>query len=177
MNFYSEDIISNLDSPEKEQEFRDNSEKIIQRYLQRDIRSEYISNLFTDPKNKWVFYCMDFEYSIDNCPSVLVYHKYIDKKQNELKYYILLICTKHQFKKQGYASKLLDGFLERVKQENTHSEFSHIKIILSSIEESVLFYESYGFIWTTDTLLDHKILLKYEKYEKDKEYFILQLTL
>lgn len=177
MNFYSEDIISNYDSPEKKQEFRDNSEAIIQRYLQRDIQSKYISNLFTDPKNKWVFYCMDFEFSIDNCPSVLVYHKYIDKKKKELKYYILLICTKHQFKKQGYASKLLDGFIERVKQENINSQFSQTKIILSSIEESVLFYESYGFIWTIDTLLDHKILLKYEKYEKDKEYFILQLSL
>ena len=50
-----------------------------------------------------------------------------------------------------------------------------IKIILSSTEESVLFYESYGFRWTRESLADHPLLMIYEKYEEEKEYFILEL--
>jgi hypothetical protein len=49
---------------------------------------------------------------------------------------------------------------------------------LSSVWDAATFYESYGFKWARDdTILNHKILLKNEKYEHDKEYIMMELVL
>ena len=184
MNFYSEDIINNiLDNKEEETDeviekidsFKRLTDYLIQSYSCLDIHYKYTNHLLKDEKVKIAFYCMDFEFSIFNCPALLLYRKYFDRRTNEIKYYILLICTKRKFRNQGYASKLLDYFIERVKEENANNNNKKIKIILSSTEESVLFYESYGFRWTRESLVCHPTLMIYEKYEEEKEYFILEL--
>jgi ribosomal protein S18 acetylase RimI-like enzyme len=183
MNFYSEDIINDIvdNSPleeviDKVDEFKQLFGYILQLYSFHDIHYKYTQFLLADEKVKIAFYCMDFEFSIFNCPTMLLYRKYLDKTANEMKYYILLICTKHKFRNQGYASKLLDGLVERVKKENqTGSVERKAKIILSSVEEAVLFYESYGFRWTRESLAHHPLLMCYEKYEQEKEYFILEM--
>ena len=185
MNFYSEDIINDLidHSPleevfDKVNEFKQFLAYILQLYSFHDIHYKYTQFLLADEKVKIAFYCMDFEFSLFNCPTILLYRKHLDKMANEMKYYILLICTKHKFRNQGYASKLLDGFVERVKKENQNRDLNRkVKIILSSVEEAVLFYESYGFRWTRESLEHHPLLMCYEKYEKEKEYFILELEL
>ena len=92
-----------------------------------------------------------------------------------IQYYILLTCTKRIFRNQGYASKLLNGFIERIKQENQNNKNKLIKIILSSIENAVLFYEDYGFKWTRKSIIEYPVLLQYEKYEKKDLYFIMEL--
>lgn len=181
MNFYSEDIINNIlddeedDVIERIDSFNRLVEYLIHSYSCRDIYYKYTNHLLQDEKVKIAFYCMDLEFSICNCPAIILYRKCFDRKTNEIKYYILLICTKRKFRNQGYASKLLDYFIERVKRENTNNNDKKIKIILSSTEESVLFYESYGFRWTRESLVQHPILMVYEKYEEEKEYFILEL--
>lgn len=186
MNFYSEDIIDDiLNKGEEDDEnvieqidsFKRLTNYSIQTYSSRDIHYKYTNHLLNDEKVKIAFYCMDLEFSIFNCPVILLYRKYFDRQSAEIKYYILLICTKRKFRNQGYASKLLDSFIERVKQENANKNNRKIKIILSSTEESVLFYETYGFRWTRETLTDHPLLLIYEKYEEKKEYFILELVI
>ena len=185
MNFYSDDIINDIidQSPldemiDKIEEFKQILGYILQLYSCHDIHYKYTQYLLNDEKVKFAFYCMDFEFSLFNCPTMLIYRKHNDKINNETKYYILLICTKHKFRNQGYASKLLDGFVERVKKDNQNSEEDRkIKIILSSVEEAVLFYESYGFRWTRESLSDHPMLMCYEKYDKEKEYFILELLI
>jgi ribosomal protein S18 acetylase RimI-like enzyme len=106
-----------------------------------------------------------------------MYRKYFYKEKNEINYYILLICTKYRFRSQGYGTKILDGFVERVKEETKIKPSTKVKIILSSLEEAVLFYEAYGFKWTRESLADHPFLMLYEKYEEKKEYFILELLL
>lgn len=85
----------------------------------------------------------------------------------------MLTCTKIKFRKQGYGSKLMDGLVERIKKENNNLEYTK-KILLSSVEESVLFYESYGFKWTRESIIEHNILLNFEKYEPEKEYFVME---
>lgn len=196
MNFYSDDIIDDiLDNHKKEEEDKDEDEVIeqiesfkrltnylIHSYASRDIHYKYTNHLLKDEKVKIAFHCMDMEFSIFNCPAMLLYRKYFDRQANEIKYYLLLICTKRKFRNQGYASKLLDHFIERVREENANNinatnNKKKIKIILSSTEESVLFYESYGFRWTRESLADHPLLMIYEKYEQGKEYFILELLL
>ena len=86
-----------------------------------------------------------------------------------------MICTKNKFKKFGYASNLLDDFIKYIKDKIT--TFKKIKIVLSSVETAVTFYESYGFRWTRESLTEHDTLMRYERYEEDKEYFILELII
>jgi predicted GNAT family N-acyltransferase len=179
MNFYSDEIINNIiDHSELENivdeidSFHKNTRFLIHRYSGKDIHYKYIDSLLSDEKNKLVFYCMDFEFSIHNSPVIMVYRKYISvNTPNEITYYILMICTKHSFRNNGYASKLLDEFTKRIKKED-----KKVRIILSSVENAVIFYENYGFKWTKDSLLDHSVLVKTEKYESDKEYFIMELN-
>jgi len=194
MNFYSDvilnDIIDNqpletvLDSI---QTFGEKCFNAIAKYSHHNIHHKYIFNVLGNTKNIIAFHCIDNDnkFSIDNCPSMLVYRKYKIKcnhtDQLEIRYYVLIACTKRKFRNQGYASKLLDGFIQRIKKENedTHKqeEIPIIKIILSSVEESVLFYESYGFKWTRESITDHPILMRFERYDPKKEYFIMEFNI
>jgi len=198
MNFYSDiimnDIIDNepletvLDSIET---FGEECFNAIAKYSHHNIHHKYIFNVLGNTKNIIAFYCLDNDnkFSLKNCPSMLVYRKCICKHDDdddapedkiEIRYYVLIACTKRKFRNQGYASKLLDGFLERIKKENENNyqkgECS-IKIILSSVEESVLFYEAYGFKWTRESITDHPMLMRFERYEPKKEYFIMEFHL
>jgi ribosomal protein S18 acetylase RimI-like enzyme len=143
----------------------------IAKYSYNSIHSKYIYNVLGNTKNVVAFHCIDNEFNLNNCPSMLVYRKC--RTENEIRYYILIACTKRKFRNQGYASKLLDGLIERIKSENSENT---IKIILSSVEESVIFYESYGFKWTRESITDHTILMRFERYEPNKEYFIMEFV-
>jgi ribosomal protein S18 acetylase RimI-like enzyme len=201
MNFYSDvitnDIIDNepletvLDSIET---FGEECFNAIAKYSHHNIHPKYIFNVLGNTKNIIAFHCIDNDndFSLKNCPSMLVYRKCkcICKQHNddddddddtnednvEIRYYVLIACTKRKFRNQGYASKLLDGFIERIKKENegNQSDERSIKIILSSVEESVLFYEAYGFKWTRESITDHPLLMRFERYEPKKEYFIME---
>ena len=61
-----------------------------------------------------------------------------------------------------------------VREENTNTN-KKVKIILSSLESSVIFYETYGFKWTRKCIRDYPKLLEYEGYKKNKEYFMMEL--
>lgn len=186
MNFYSDEIINkivdddNIDQlvPKMEELYSDIF-RLFCSYAHRVICPNYILTLIMDLKNKVVFRCMDTEFNIENCPTILIYHKHYNKLTNELTYYILMICTKPKFKKYGYASKMLDDFIGHIKETHNNSEhkFKDVKVVLSSVETAVTFYETYGFRWTREPLTDHPTLMRYEKYEEDKEYFILELSI
>jgi ribosomal protein S18 acetylase RimI-like enzyme len=183
MNFYSEDIINNIVDHfplekvvEEIEGFQNIVGYLIHMYCINDLQYKYVNSLLLDERVKIAFYCFDFHFDIFNCPTMLMYRKHLDKQKNELNYYILLICTKYRFRGQGYGTKLMDEFVKRVKEENKDKEFNKVKIILSSLEEAVLFYENYGFRWTRESLTDHPFLMGYEKYEEKKEYFILELV-
>lgn len=185
MNFYSDEIVNKIIDGDIEQiypkmeEFYQKIFELFYDYSHRVICPNYIFTLLADLKNKIVFRCIDTEFNIENCPSILIYHKHYNKSSNELAYYILMICTKPKFKKYGYASKMLDDFIQHIKRTHEQSEhkFKDIKVILSSVETAVTFYETYGFKWTRAELTDHKTLMIYEKYDAEKEYFILELSL
>jgi len=182
MNFYSDiimnDMIDNyplekvVDSVEQ---FGEECFNAIAKYSYNSIHHKYIYNVLGNTKNIVAFHCIDNEFSLNNCPSMLVYRKC--RYENEIRYYILIACTKRKFRNQGYASKLLDGLIERIKSENSDNTGNTIKIILSSVEESVIFYESYGFKWTRESITDHSMLMRFERYEPKKEYFIMELVI
>ena len=179
MNFYSDYIINEMIDNEPLDKLLDSIDTfnmqckyILTKYSITTIHHKYTDALLNDPKVIIAFYSFDQEFCIFNCPSVLVYRKI--KYTNEIRYYVLFACTKRSFRGQGYASKLLDELTNRIKNENKANPCIR-KIILSSIENAVLFYESSGFRWTRESILEHSVLLQYESYEKDKEYFILEL--
>jgi predicted GNAT family N-acyltransferase len=74
---------------------------------------------------------------------------------------------------------MLDDFIRHIKEAHNNSEhkFKDVKVVLSSVETAVTFYETYGFRWTREPLTDHPTLMRYEKYEENKEYFILELSI
>jgi ribosomal protein S18 acetylase RimI-like enzyme len=113
---------------------------------------------------------------MDNCPTILIYRKH--RVGDEIIYYVLFTCTKRSFRGQGYGSKVLDGLVERAKEENKSLENESkrkVKIVLSSLETAVLFYEEYGFRWTKESILKHPVLVKHESYSPKKEYYIMEL--
>ena len=184
MNFYSDKIINDIidNKPIDNiidiiEEFIENSYNKITKYSIDSISYKYIYNILTNKNNIITFYCIDNEFEIDNCPSMAIYSKCKSNYNNEIRYYILFLCTKRKFRGHGYASKLLDNFINKIKDENKSKDNIIIKIILNSLEESVLFYESYGFRWTREELVDHNVLMNYEKYDNNKEYFIMELIL
>ena len=179
MNFYSDDIVNSIidneeieDILEKLDEFYVNVKTVFYYFSYRKINISYMTNLIDNKRNKFVFYCMDTEeFRIGNCPCAMIYNKTVF--ETEIVYYMLLICTKNKFKNMGYARMLLDGFVERIRRGE--SGVKPIKIVLSSVEESVTFYESYGFRWTRESILRHPKLMKFETYEEGKEYFMMEL--
>ena len=188
MNFYSDIIVNDIiDNKPLEnvleliEKFIEEAFNVIARYSSRNIHHKYIFNVLSNTKNIIAFHCLDNEFSISNCPSILVYRKfkYYNEamNKNEIRYYVLIACTKRQFRNQGYASKLLDGLVDRIKKENEDKPELKLKIILSSVEESVIFYETYGFKWTRESILNHPLIMRYERYEQTKEYFIMEMCL
>ncbi len=181
MNFYSDDIINGIIDNEPIENIIDaidcykaHCDYIVVKYSMHTIAQKYTLNILNETDNNVVYHCLDTEFAMDNCPSIMIYRKM--KVNYEIHYYILFTCTKRQFRGQGYASKLLDGFIDRVKNENANKRTS-VKILLSSLESAVLFYEEYGFRWTKQSLSDYPILARYEKYEEKKEYFIMELLI
>jgi ribosomal protein S18 acetylase RimI-like enzyme len=180
MNFYSDHLINDIIDHSPMEELTDDLHNfmtqcglLLTKYSIQSIHRRYTSNVLNDSRNVIAFYCLDHAFSIDNCPSVLVYRKY--REGQEIRYYILFTCTKRSFRGLGYASKLLDGFLERIREEQQRYPNRVTKVVLSSLETSVLFYESYGFTWTRRCIREYPVLLSYETYEEGKEYYMMEL--
>lgn len=178
MNFYSDHLLANIidNTPldnliETTDSFKEGCNRVIKRYSNNTIYHRYVDWILNDPHTVVALYCIDHEFSIQNTPSILVYRKVT--YNHEVRYYILLICTARKFRSAGYGTLLLNEFQRRIRSETKKPT----KIILSSIEEAVLFYEAYGFKWTREPIQNHPILLSYEYYDPEKEYFILELHL
>ena len=191
MNFYSDVIINDIIDHAPMDELMDTVHRFINecryvltKYSGTSIHHNYTSNVLNDPRKIVAFYCLDREFAMSNCPSAMMYRKCHHKIKNtdtkempsEIRYYVLFTCTKRSFRGQGYASKMFDGFLERVREEKQKHPDHVIKVILSSLESSVLFYESYGFKWTRKCISEHPVLMEYEAYEEGKEYFMMELV-
>lgn len=186
MNYYSEDITNNIidnskieDILEKLEDFKDDVKMLFYYFSFYEISFDYIDALLNDDKNKYAFRCIDnSEFDIRNCPSGMVYRRHKNSAKKEIVYYLLMICTKQRFKKLGYASALLDDFIKRVKKDNASlmPEYK-VKIELSSLDTVVSYYEHYGFKLKSNKITDCPLLMRYEKYEKDKDYFIMELEI
>ena len=182
MNFYSDEIINSIIDNEDVGTIIDSIETfklqckyVITKYSLYKIYHKYTDWILKDQNAIIAFYCLDREFCIYNCPSMLVYRKI--KYNDEVRYYILLTCTKRSFRGQGYGTLLLDEFQKRIHKETKYHANKPQKIILSSVEDAVLFYENYGFRWTRDTLNDHPTLCFYEATDDNKGHFIMEFLI
>ncbi len=87
-----------------------------------------------------------------------------------------MICTQRKFKKLGYASMLLNGFVEKVREETKDTD-KKVKIILSSVDDVVSYYQQYGFDVVDYTLENYPYLMSFEKYQDSKMYTVMELSI
>lgn len=164
------DILREHPTAEKRNKIRTQMSELVFKYTRNEINPKYVWSLLSDSSNEIIFYCMDnSKFDIHNCPSILIYRNSYDENGKYLNCYILLTCTGRKFRNSGYASLLFREFIANLS--NTQ------KIILSSVESSVMFYEKIGFKWTTDTLSKHEDIAKYELFEDKKEYFMMVMDI
>ena len=182
MIFFGKDIINKIidtaeieDLDEKVEQFKDDVDMIFTYFAYPKIDIKYIQNLLKYETNQTAFYCIDTEFNIRSCPSCMIYSKQNKKHSDTIFYYIMMICTQRRFKKLGYASMLLDGFVKKVRDE-TKTSTKLVKIVLSSVDEVVSYYQRYGFEVVDSTLELHPYLMRFEKCEPDKLYTVMELT-
>jgi ribosomal protein S18 acetylase RimI-like enzyme len=179
MNFYSDEIIRDIvdNAPletmiDQLRAFVAQYEYLVVKYSYGIILDRYLTNLLNDSQKIVVaFHCLDNVFDISNCPSLLIYRKC--RISGETHYYVLLTCTKRQFRGNGYATSLLNGLVARIRKD-MGTDSGPAKILLSSVEDAVLFYEAYGFHWTRESISTYPVLMEYEAYDEAKEYFVME---
>jgi hypothetical protein len=178
MIFFGKDIVNNLvdttpveNLADKLDEYERDVEMIFTYFAFGSIDIDYIQNLLQYKSNQVAFYCMDQEFDIRNCPSCMIYSKCVTA--DTITYYIMIICTQRRFKNLGYATMLLDGFVQKVREET--KEFT--KIVLSSLDEVVSYYQKYGFEAVDCSLESHPYLMQFEKVDDNKMYTVMELAI
>lgn len=180
MIFFSDDITNEIiDNSEIDNiinelnQFKDDVEMIFTYFNYSDISLDYINNLLNFETNKTAFYCIDNYFDIRNCPCCMIYSKQNIKGGEEIIYYIFVISTQRRFRKLGYATMLLDGFVERIKKETVNSD-KKVKIVLSSLDDVVSYYQNYGFE-VVDYLFENYPYLKFfEKYDDANIHTVME---
>jgi predicted GNAT family N-acyltransferase len=88
----------------------------------------------------------------------------------------MVISTDIEFRGQGYATKLLNGFVEKVKEETKLSP-KKVKIVLSSLDEVVSYYQKYGFEAVDCSFENYPYFKCFEKYDEEKIYTVMELDI
>ena len=88
----------------------------------------------------------------------------------------MVISTQQEFMNKGYATMLLNGFVERIKKE-TKTSSKKVKIVLSSLDEVVSYYQKYGFEAVDCSFENYPYLQCFEKYDEEKLYTIMELDI
>ena len=181
MIFYSDqieaDIIDNNDLDviaDKVDKFKSDINMLFTYFTYSVIGLDYTQNLLKYKSNRIAFYCMDDVFDIRNCPSAMIYSK--QTGGDEIVYYIMIICTQRRFKNQGYATALLNGFMEKIRQDTADSD-KPVKIVLSALDNVVSYYQNYGFEVVDCTLENYPYLARFEKYDETKIYTIMELSI
>ena len=183
MIFFSDDITnkiideSELDEiVDKLEQFKTDVDMIFTYFNYGTIGIDYIQNLLKYESNKTAFYCMDSTFVIRSCPSCMIYSKQNKKNSDTILYYLMVISTQQEFMNKGYATMLLNGFVERIKKE-TKTSSKKVKIVLSSLDEVVSYYQKYGFEAVDCSFENYPYLQCFEKYDEEKLYTIMELDI
>ena len=179
MIFFSDDILNKIidescldEITDKVEDFRNDNIMIFTYFNYGIINIDYIENLLNYGNNKMAYYCFENEFNVRNCPSCMIYSKQYDKNKDEIIYYILLISTQKRFRNMGYGTLLLNGFMERVREETENID-KNVKVILSALDDVVSYYQKCGFEVVDYNLDNYPYLKKFEIYDETKMYSIM----
>jgi predicted GNAT family N-acyltransferase len=161
---------------DKLEEFKNDIEMIFTYFNYGAIAIDYIQNLLKYESNKTAFYCTEDNFVIRSCPSCMIYSRQNKKNSDTILYYIMVISTDKEFRGQGYATKLLNGFVEKVKEE-TKTSSKKVKIVLSSLDEVVSYYQKYGFEAVDCSFENYPYFRCFEKYDEEKIYTVMELDI
>jgi ribosomal protein S18 acetylase RimI-like enzyme len=183
MIFYSDDIKNAIvdETPVDEiideiEKFKEDVEMIFTYFNYGSISIDYIQNLLKYESNKTAFYCTEDKFSIRSCPSCMIYSRQNKKNSDTIFYYIMVISTDKEFRGKGYATALLNGFVEKVKEETKMSN-KKVKIVLSSVDEVVSYYQKYGFEAVDCSFENYPYFRCFEKYDEEKIYTVMELDI
>jgi GNAT superfamily N-acetyltransferase len=183
MIFFSDDIQNKIvdtapldEIMDRLEDFKNDNQMIFTYFNYGSIGIDYIENLLKYESNKAVFYCTEDTFVIRSCPSCMIYSKQNKKNSDTIMYYIMVISTDKEFRGQGYATKLLNGFVEKVKDE-TKSSSKKVKIVLSSLDEVVSYYQKYGFEAVDCSFENYPYFKCFEKYDEGKLYTVMELDI
>ena len=183
MIFFSEDIKNKIvdTTPLDEimyrlEEFKNDNQMIFTYFNYGSIGIDYIENLLNYESNRIAFYCTEDTFVIRSCPSCMIYSKQNKKNSDTIMYYIMVISTDKEFRGQGYATKLLNGFVEKVKEE-TKTSPKKVKIVLSSLDEVVSYYQKYGFEAVDCSFENYPYFKYFEKFDEEKIYTVMELDI
>lgn len=141
----------------------------------KKISKYYIYDLLANRSNKIILYSINNldNFELENCPCGLIYN-YKKVTDNEINVCIMMISTKYNCRKYGYASTFINEFITFI--ENKLKNFKTINILLDSLESAVTFYEHIGFKWIipNDEISD---MLSIKKETKLEEHFIMTYTI
>ena len=165
-----EEIIGNLD------QFKEDTDMIFTYFNYGSIAIDYIQNLLKYESNKTAYYCLEDDFVIRKCPSCMIYSRQNKKNSDTILYYIMVISTQKEYRKQGYATALLNGFVERIKTE-TQNTPKKVKIVLSALDEVVTYYQNYGFEAVDCSFDNYPYLKSFEIYDDEKLYTIMELNI
>jgi len=115
-------------------------------------------------------------FSIRSCVSCMIYSKQNKKNSDTIFYYIMLISTEPECRGKGYATALLDGFISRVREETKQST-KKVKIVLSSLDEVVSYYQMYGFEVVDCSFDNYPFFKLFEKHDPDKMCTIMEFSI
>lgn len=165
-----EEIIGNLD------QFKEDTDMIFTYFNYGSIAIDYIQNLLKYESNKTAYYCLEDDFVIRKCPSCMIYSRQNKKNSDTILYYIMVISTQKEYRKQGYATALLNGFVERIKTE-TQNTPKKVKIVLSALDEVVTYYQNYGFEAVDYTFDNYPYFKAFEMYDDEKLYTIMDFNI
>ena len=130
------------------------------------INLDYIQTLLQHESSNVALYCFDDQFNIRNCPSCMIYHKEGDT------YYVTMICTPRKFRGLGYATMLLEGFIEKIRNDSR----CNVRVILSALDDVVSYYQKIGFEVVDCDLTEYPGLSRFEKQDDSKMYSVMELV-
>lgn len=169
MLYYSDNLINNIIDSSSDDElinnvdqFKNDINMLFTYFAYPDISLDYVNNLLNHKLSKCAFWQADSSvFNIRSCVSALIYGIY--KKEC----YVMLICTQSEQKNKGFATKLLKQFIQDMQGKVN-------RILLSSVDYAVSYYQKIGFEAIDYDLNNYPYLRHFEKPSEKKITTIME---
>lgn len=159
------DILQMKNKRITKQNLQEIKKEMLKKIVKDEFKEQYIENVVKDSKSMfYVYYMGDAVERLDELCGICVL-RLAENTKTEQKYVISLLCIHRELRGNGYGTILLNEIMEKIRSKGSQKK---IEIYVHSLEMSVNFYKSNGFI-DTDKVCDYLHTLE----EVDEEDIIL----